>query len=94
MQNAPQAAQASPKPHKSVSRERDPNYDTMTVDSSSCGLVRFFFGEEAAFSYPLHILDPAPGPNPGDFPETIELCRNPGIDGAPPPEPGEPWIIF
>ena len=53
-----------------------------------------FFSDEAAFSYPLHILDPAPGPNPGDFHETVELCRNLGIDGAPPPEPGEPWIIF
>ena len=53
-----------------------------------------FFDEEAALTCPLHILDPAPGVSPDQVLETVSECRNLGIDGAPPPEPGEPWIIF
>ena len=53
-----------------------------------------FFSEDAPLTYPLHILDPATGTSADQISETVTHCRNLGIDGAPPPEPGEPWIIF
>lgn len=53
-----------------------------------------FCNEGSPLQYPLHILDPAPGTAADLFPEASSYCRHKGFDGDPPPEPGEPWIIF
>ena len=73
----------------------------MTTTGEECLPETGVFDPDLLFSkdgsplqYPIHILDPGPGTSADLLPETSSYCRQKGFDGDPPPEPGEPWILF
>ena len=80
--------------HGIILSDLDDLHREILIGEKGLHLWEQYHSEETPLSLPLHILDPHEGTLTAELRHCKERCRELGLDGLPPPEPGEPFKIF